>query len=204
MLKQVERWVAERHSPPHGGEGDAIALREELTRLKRQEDRVTKAYTEGIFTITKLREFIDPLKAKIAALEGKLASAGAMQEGQKPASPPQPQEIAAFVEKAEAALQNLNFEQKRAIVVNVIDKVVAGREVVEVYGYIPIADHVELCSTDRDAANTTRHGRDNRSGKSVPFELVIPLPPPLRRGIDYGFLPGANVSKKGRGTRAGT
>jgi site-specific DNA recombinase len=196
MLKQVERWVAERRSPPHGGEGDVIALREELTRLKRQEDRVTKAYTEGIFTITKLREFIDPLKAKIAALEGKLASAGAMQEVQNALSPPQPQEIAAFVEKAEVALQNLNFEQKRAIVVNVIDKVVASREVAEVYGYIPIADDVELCSTDRDGANAIRQGFDRRFMKSIPFELAIALPPPLKTGVDYGFLPGTNKATK--------
>ena len=79
---------------------------------------------------------------------------------------------------------------------SVIDRVVATEGQLQVHGFRPLADSVALCMKDRDGANTTRHGRDNRSSKSVPFELVIPLPPPLRRGIDYGFLPGKNVSKK--------
>ena len=154
MLKQVERWAAERRNVAHGGEADVITLREELTRLKKQEDRFTKAYAEGIVLL--------------------------------------------FIEKTEVALRNLNFEQKRAIVINVIDKVVASREIVEVYGYIPITDHVELCSTYRDGVNAIRYHFGRRFIKSIPFDLVIPLPPPLKRGIDYGFLPGTKTSSKGK------
>jgi site-specific DNA recombinase len=204
MLKQVERWTGEQRNAPQGPEVDGGAMRQELTRLKQQEDRYTRAYAEGLFSIAKLHGYIAPLRAKMAAVEAESASVQGRSREHHAFPTLEPGAIEAFSAKAASALRNLNFEEKRAIVINVIDRVVASQEVAEVHGYIPITDYVELCSEYRGAANTTRHGRDNRSGKSVPFELVIPLPPPLRRGIDYGFLPGANVSKKGRGTRVGT
>jgi site-specific DNA recombinase len=205
LLKQVERWATRRRVGSQGSAVDLNVMQKEAAKLRKQEDRYAKAYAEGLFSIAKLQAYITPVREKIASVEGQIAKARAARD-ELPLNdtPLDPHEIEALTVRAARALQDLNFEAKRAIVMNVIDKVVATQEVLEVHGFIPITDHVEFQTSNRDAANTTRHGRDNRSGKSVPFELVIPLPPPLRRGIDYGFLPGANVSKKGRGTRAGT
>jgi len=30
----------------------------------------------------------------------------------------------------------------------------------------------------------------------IPLEFIVKLPPPLRTGIDYGFLPGTNKTRK--------
>ena len=36
----------------------------------------------------------------------------------------------------------------------------------------------------------------------IPFQFHIKLPPTLKTGIDYGFLPGRDVSKKGETSMA--
>jgi site-specific DNA recombinase len=201
LAKQVKRWASNRRASGQTSEIDVDLMRREIGKLKKQADRYAKAYAEGLFSLGKLQGYISPVREKIASLEGEIARA---QKELDVAAFLDPYDLEAFAESAAQTLVDLNFEAKRTIVMNVIDKVIATQELLEVHGLIPVPDHIGLRTSDRDAANTTRHGRDNRSGKSVPFELVIPLPPPLRRGIDYGFLPGANVSKKGRGTRVGT
>jgi site-specific DNA recombinase len=200
MLKEVERWTANRRSALKESESNPNALREVLRKLIAQEERYTRAYAAGMFSIERLQEYIAPLKAKVAAVEGKLAGAQTIPKEANTLSGPEPEEIEAFAAKAALALQNLSFEQKRRIVMNVIDKVVASREVVEVFGYIPITDHVELCSSNRDVANATRYDFGRRFIKSIPFNLTIPLPPPLKRGFDYGggrdYGRGGNASSK--------
>ena len=193
MLKQVERWAAGLSDGAQSTTIDTGAMQGEVAKLKKQEDRYAKAYAEGLFSIGKFQGYVTPVRERIASLEGQIAKAREVRPEDDSLAALEPHEIEAFAASAARALEDLNFESKRAIVMNVIDKVVATQEMLEVYGYIPITDHVELCSEYRDGANTTRHGRDNRSSKSVPFELVIPLPPPLRRGIDYGFLPRTKV-----------
>jgi hypothetical protein len=39
-----------------------------------------------------------------------------------------------------------------------------------------------------------RYGFVVRFMKSIPFDITIPLPPPLKRGVGYGFPPGKNTS----------
>jgi hypothetical protein len=52
-------------------------------------------------------------------------------------------------------------------------------------------------SLQAGAANATRYTSTARFTQSIPFNLKIPLPPPLKRGVDYGFIPGHNFSPKG-------
>ena len=54
-----------------------------------------------------------------------------------------------------------------------------------------IEGRVELCTNDRHGLRATPHF----SVRRIPFDLMITIPPPLRRGVDYGFLPGTNVSQ---------
>ena len=178
MLKQVERWAAGLSDGAQRTTIDTGAMQGEVAKLKKQEDRYAKAYAEGLFSIGKFQGYVTPVRERIASLEGQIAKAREVRPEDDSLAALEPHEIEAFAASAARALEDLNFESKRAIVMSVIDKVVATQETLEVYGYIPIKDHVELCSEYRDGANTIRHGLDNRSNKSVPFELVIPLPPP--------------------------
>ena len=43
----------------------------------------------------------------------------------------------------------------------------------------------------RNRLDSTRHCLDGASAsgyKSIPFEIIIKLPPPLKTGVDYGFI----------------
>ena len=105
--------------------------------------------------------------------------------------PPSVEDIERFVRKAREGLSGLSFEQKRGIVMNTVDRVIGSQQGLQVFGYISIPDHVELRTSDRHGTCATPHFLTRK----IPFEFAIPMPPPLRRGMDYGFLPGSNVSR---------
>jgi hypothetical protein len=52
---------------------------------------------------------------------------------------------------------------------------------------------LKLCSDDGYGLNANRQ----TAVASVPFELTIPLPLPLKSGINYRVLPGPGMSKPG-------
>ena len=158
MLKQVGRWAAGLSDRAQSATIDTGAMQGEVSKLKKQEDRYAKAYAEGLFSIGKLQGYVIPVRERIASLEGQIAKAREVRPEDDSLAVLEPHKIEAFAASAARALEDLNFELKRAIVMTVIDKVVATEEVLEVYGYIPITDHVELCSEYRSGVNAMRHG----------------------------------------------
>ena len=73
-----------------------------------------------------------------------------------------PEEIEAFAEQAVVALKNLNFEEKRAIVMNTVDKIVGTQKGLYVHGFIPVTNHVEHQTSDR-------HRGTSQCGEVDPF-----------------------------------
>ena len=52
-----------------------------------------------------------------------------------------------------------------------------------------LISHYEIIYRNR--LDSTRHCLDGASTngyKSIPFEIIIKLPPPLKTGVDYGFI----------------
>ncbi len=49
-----------------------------------------------------------------------------------------PASTEAFAKQSADFLNNLNFDTKKAIVLNVIDKIVAAQDKLQVWGYIPV------------------------------------------------------------------
>ena len=144
-----------------------------------------------MFTLEQLRECVTPLNHKIKALEAQIAEAGHQSQVAEADAPPSVEDIERLACKAREGFSGLNFEQKRAIVMNTVDRVVGTQQELKVSGYISIPQHVELCTSDRHGLSASPHFLPRR----IPFEFMIPMPPPLRRGVDYGFLPGTNVSQ---------
>ncbi len=75
---------------------------------------------------------------------------------------------------ARSTLQNLNFHARRAILVNTVEKIVGTQQKLDVYGCIPIRNHVELRSSDRHRLNVNQHAHSLK----IPFQLQLQLPPP--------------------------
>ncbi len=143
MIGQIQRWIASRHETTQNPATDTDAIEKEIGKLKEKMDRYMKAYGEGLFSMEKLREYIMPIKDRIASLENQIAQAKTVTAQLNDDSLPDPYEIEAFAAKATEVLQNLNFETKRAIVRNVIAKIVATQQGLQVSGHIPLTlDHV--------------------------------------------------------------
>jgi site-specific DNA recombinase len=192
MQQQTERWLKSRTRSTINPVRDVAALRVEVAKLKEHEERYNKAYGAGLFTLDQLRTYTEPIRERIAALELQISNTKEdVQQLNKDDVLPSMNEIQSFADEARTTLCDLNFSQKRTIVVSTVEKVIATPRELQVYGYIPI-NHVEPQTIHRHGVNVARHS----NGPLIPFELAVRLPPPLRRGIDYGFLPGTNATRR--------
>ena len=123
---------------------DIAAIEREVEKLKEQGSRYNTAYGVGVFTLEQLRECVTPLNEKIKGLEAQIAKAGEQRQAMEADVPPSLDEIEQFASKAREGLSGLNFEQKRAIVMNTVDGIIGSQQGLRVIGYISIPDHVEL------------------------------------------------------------
>ena len=191
IREQVERRMKSAQATPISPVDDIAAIEREVNKLKEQASRYNTAYGAGVLTLEQLRECVTPLNEKIRGLEAQIAKAPEQRQAMKADVPPTADDIERFATQARQTLNGLNFEEKRAIVMNTVDRVIGTQQELQVFGYISIPDHVEFQTSDRHGSCATPHFLAHK----MPFDLTITMPPPLRRGVDYEFLPGTNVSQ---------
>ena len=86
------------------------------------------------FTLNEVRDKIKSLEVEL--LKANLVKVEKLVDED---SIPKPSEIELFANRARAfLLKGLSFEEKRAIVISVVEKIVAGRTELMVYGTIPV------------------------------------------------------------------
>ena len=194
MLSHAERWTNSKQDKTVNSVSDIRPFENELASLNEQLGRHNKAYGAGLFTIEQLREYTQPIKDRMAALDLQISNSKSDSSiGDRPALP-QKEELERFADEARDLLHNLSFSQKRAILLDTVDRIVGTPSELHIYGSIPIKNHVEFKTSNRHSLNVPRHAK----ARTIPFELQIKLPAPLRRGVDYGFLPGTNISERAR------
>ncbi|HRH55415.1 MAG TPA: recombinase family protein [Candidatus Paceibacterota bacterium] len=138
LLEQAERWMNARKAKSKNAIGDTTATQKEIEKLKKEEERYTKAYGSGVFTLEELKQYTTPVREKVANLEALVFKA--REEAQRLGVDilPTIEEVHAFAKEAGATLADLSFEQKRAIVLNTVEKIVGSQESLLVTGFIPI------------------------------------------------------------------
>lgn len=183
LRQQIEKWEMERVTQTTNRSHELTKVRREVAKLKEQETRYNKAYGAGLFSVEQLREYTEPIKTRLIALDRQHLELASERPQPTAAVTPSRDEILCFSDQSRTMLHDLQFTEKRSIVLNIIEKIVATPLQLRVYGYIPIIDHVEMRSIHRYSLDTNRYFRFS----SIQFELPIALPPPLRRGMDYGF-----------------
>ncbi len=166
MRKQIDRLVRNKKDTVQASIDDIASLEKEVEKLKSQEDRYNKAYGAGVFTMEKLQEYLTPIRGKITTIQSQILKNQEQASSRK--EMPTQEEIEAFAEKAVMVLKNVNFTSRRAIIMNVIDKVIVSPELIQVYGCIPINENVALCLNDRDSQDTNRH--------QIPFHFKVKIP----------------------------
>ena len=154
MLKHARRWMDRRHNRVQSIAVDTTGLKKEITKLKKQEDRLTIAYSDGSFTLGKLQEYTDPIKKKVASLETQITKTSSLVPTDGVLIPDD-SAIEAYASKA-AMFQGLNFEEKRAIVLRTVDRIEASQKQLHVYGRIPVTNHVEFKTSYRNSWVTKR------------------------------------------------
>jgi site-specific DNA recombinase len=139
IRQQAERYLNEKTANNNKGNIDVKVLEENIEQLKLEADRYNKAYGAGVFTIAQLADYVSPIREKIASLEKQVVINRAEQE-KASFRLPHSDQIEAFTIGAREMLSNLNFWQKRGIVLQVVDKIISSKEEINVIGHIPIPE----------------------------------------------------------------
>ncbi|OGN15130.1 MAG: hypothetical protein A3B99_01965 [Candidatus Yanofskybacteria bacterium RIFCSPHIGHO2_02_FULL_44_12b] len=150
LVKQVERWMNTKRAKTKSPFADITIMEKEISKLKDQEERYNKAYGAALFTIEKLKEYTGPIKERVAALESQIIKAKQEAGRINVDDLPTKTETKIFAREAQKTLYNLNFEARRAIVLNTVEKVVGTQQQLQVYGYIPVTNHVKFKTSYRN------------------------------------------------------
>src|SRR5690606_13216370 len=121
LVQHAERWFKKQEKKVKTTSVDIAVLEREIAKLKKQEARYGKAYGAGVFDLEQLDVYMTHVREKIGELEGQIAHVKKEADNKRVGETPSKEEIEGFTQKAQAALQDLNFKTKRAIVLSTIE-----------------------------------------------------------------------------------
>jgi site-specific DNA recombinase len=152
MTMQIERWVKKKKEDMQFSFTDIYPLSKEILKLREQEERYNKAYGMGFYNFEELLEYVEPVRERIKVLESQIAEINSQKNMINTSIVPSKKDIELFAEKIKEILGDLNFGLKKAIVLNVVEKIIATQERLQVCGYIPISleNYVELKTSHRN------------------------------------------------------
>lgn len=157
LMAQLDRWVKSQRNRAMSSVGNVKELEKEVLKLRGQEERYGKAYGAGVFSIDQLKEYTTPIKEQINTLETQVAKARQQESRASVRLLPSNDEMESFAEKSVATLSGLSFASKRAIVTNVVEKIIGTQEKLEVRGYLPITtNYVGFQTNDRHCRSPQR------------------------------------------------
>ncbi len=149
LSQQVQRWFESRNTKAKVELIDVEIPKKEIGILNEQVERYNKGYGAGVFTLEQLKNYTEPLLEKINKLKIQISSV-ANKVSQIQLEMPSKQDMELFALKAKETLQKLNFEAKRAIILNTVETIVGNRNNLQVIGFIPINQYVEYKTEHRN------------------------------------------------------
>ena len=163
---------------------------QQVEKLKTEIYRYTKAYGAGIYSVDELKEFIIPTQESLRKIEDNLKNLKIKKSNEIDLAIPDDRAIEEFVSNFKKVLQNLSFEQKRAIVLRVVDKVIARQGEYTLNGYLPF-DYNENSNVVLDLKNRHTLSAIRHTYSPIPFQITnkIPLPSPGLKGSNSNFQP---------------
>jgi len=162
LSQQVERWFKSRNTKAKAELVDVEALKKEVSKISDQVERYNKGYGAGVFSLEQLKHYTVPLQEKVNQIKIQISSV-ASEVSQIQLKLPNKQDMELFALKAKETLQKLNFEAKRAIILNTVETIVGNRNNLQVIGFIPINQYVAFKSNHR-------HRRATKCGEKHPFQ----------------------------------
>ncbi|MFA5744705.1 MAG: recombinase family protein, partial [Candidatus Paceibacterota bacterium] len=150
LMKQIERWIKSRQNKTSVSMDDTEVMIKQVSKLREKEERYTKAYGAGLLTMEQLKEYAIPLREEVTSLELQISRARQELQRVDLQTAPNEEEIAIFAESARKILHDLSFDQKRAIVLNTVEKIIGTQEQLHVSGYISVTTHGWYKTKDRN------------------------------------------------------
>ncbi len=138
MMKNAQKFIGKKKESAARPDISIFNFKRDVEKLKDEEARYDRAYGAGLIGMEKLKEYKSDLRARVALLESRMPKPPEAGERQNDFILPQWNEVREFAECAAEVVARLNFEGKKTIVRDVIDKVVGTQEELHVYGGIPI------------------------------------------------------------------
>ncbi|MBI4185484.1 recombinase family protein [Candidatus Berkelbacteria bacterium] len=142
LESQAEQWL-EKQNKPQFDPSISKRITDQLNRLAEEEGRYMLAYGESVLSLEQYREQQTRIAGRRTELKSQITTLD------RPSSSPTATKEE-LISLAQTAISRLDFTDKQALVRELLDKVIADQQVVEVFGHIPVpARKVELYATDR-------------------------------------------------------
>ena len=135
---------------------DIEGIEKEIGKLKETEDRYSKAFGSGLFTIEKLKEYLDPLRERISLLERQISEAQQEKMETEILALPSQEEMESFAQRAKELLKDLSFETKQEIVRSVIGKLVSNQKQMDVQGVLNL-DEINVLFSNVESNSQINH-----------------------------------------------
>ncbi len=153
----AEKWLESKYDKTNDTQDSVDVLKHALDKIKKEEDRYVKAFGAGVINETQLKERTEEISENRTALQKQIRDK-VQKIKDNTVNVPEPQQIDAFCKQAQKVLTTLSFKTKQEILRNVLDKVVANQQELQVYGYLPVREesYVEVHSINRNSRPTER------------------------------------------------
>jgi len=150
---------AEKWSEKPNGEQNTVnisnnsALKKEIEKLKKEEDRYLRAYGANVLTMEKLKKYTNDLKDKKTIIGQWISRFEQSKKVKqvKQSSLPSKEKLAEFCQKTQTVLNCLSFDAKQKIIRETVEKITSNQQELLVKGYLPVVsnNNYAFCSINR-------------------------------------------------------
>ena len=150
LLAGINQWRSDRKDKAQFSGVDIEAIQKEVAKLKAQVERYNTAYGAGLFSLEKLKEYTVPKNKQIVELELQILKVEQEKNNGSIVTMPVEDEIKIFSETIAETLENLNFEEKQAIIRSTVGRIIGTQKELQVSGNVPLTlNNVVYKTNDR-------------------------------------------------------
>jgi len=138
LAQQIDRWTQKCKRNEKLPIFDTEELKSNVTRLRIEENRYSKAFGAGYFSLEDLKKYRDPVLEQITELEAKIRENEERAASVKTLPVVTMDEIKEFSNSVGEVLDGLKFPEKRAIIIGSILKIISSQKELNVAGFAPL------------------------------------------------------------------
>lgn len=152
LNQQIQRWIGKKKVKSEVSGDSAEQLKQEIDKIKQEEQRYIKAHGAEIISLEQLQEAMTDLKSRRAVMERQVGVLESQKQSPDDVLAPSQVQIKRFSEQAKLLLSDLNFNPKQRIIRKVVDTIISDQRVMRIRGYLPIQEdqNVESQFKSRD------------------------------------------------------